>query len=434
MMPSEIFTVGRSPENQLTIYGEEYPKKQILFSRKNDVSLLHIPPFANGEVRYKESTLVLRDLIQHRLMVSHNGAMMMPLFDGKEGYIIIAPDVRIEFAFSGVVERPKELKTFKGFNWWHVTIKDLTQDIYFKFIFLFLLMLNSIVLYAYKDIKFEKPKNVDISRVARYAKIILNTAKEPIDVDNPTMMNQQTDGTSDSDKPDKNKSAKKSTRGDRKKGKKGGNTTVSKGLLGLISGVGSSNQSSSVLDFLVDKGLTADLNNVLQGGSNLRKGKKPGADRGSELDQFIGTGDGIGGIDDLLEDFDEVEEVVQLKKKEQVIIQKVQSQSGSKEAMGYRDIESITSKMNSVYGRILYIYQKYLRRDVDFRGKVTVEFTIEADGRISQCRVRESTMNNPALKADFEREIVSAIRHLSFDKIPKGSVNYAYPLVFQRIE
>ena len=115
-------------------------------------------------------------------------------------------------------------------------------------------------------------------------------------------------------------------------------------------------------------------------------------------------------------------------------INKVESQTGSKDALGYRDIESITSKVNSVQGRILYIFEKYLKRDVEFRGKVTIEFTIEADGRVSNCHVRESTMNNPSLKGEFEREIENVIRRLRFPQIPKGTAQYVYPFIFQRIE
>jgi len=425
VMPQEIFTIGKSPDNNLTLYGENYPKRQILFSWKNNATFLHVPTYANGEVRFQNSTLLLAGLIQHKILPSHDGSMLMRLFDGKEGYITLGPDIRIEFAFDGVQMRP-HLKPFKGFSWPYVMIKELAQDIYFKFIFIFFLLLNSLLLYAYKDLKIEKPKTFDMKKVARYAKIVLNTQREPIDVNKPLLTKLNNEQSTDAGQDEKTSTPRKQTR--RKRGgAKRGNTTVSKGLLGLISGIGSSNQSSSVLDFLVDKGLTADLNNVLQSGSNLRKGKSPAADRGQELDQFIGTGDGIGGIDDLLDDFEEVEEVVQLKKRPQVKINKVESQTGSKEALGQRDIESITSKVNSVQGRILYIYEKYLKRDVNFRGKVTIEFTIEANGRVSNCRVRESTMNNASLKADFEREIVSVIRRLKFPQIPKGVAHYVYP-------
>ena len=157
VMPHEIFTIGRSPDNNLTLYGEEYPKQQILFSWKNNATFLHVPTFANGEVRLQNSTLVLRDLYQHRILASHNGAMLLPLFDGKVGYVMLSPSIRVEFCFDGVVRRP-DFSSFKGFSWPHVMLKELTQDIYFKFIFIFFLLLNALVLYAYKDIKIEKPK------------------------------------------------------------------------------------------------------------------------------------------------------------------------------------------------------------------------------------------------------------------------------------
>lgn len=433
VMPQEIFTIGKSQENDLTLYGEKYPKKQILFSWRNNATYLHLPAYANGEVKFQNTSLSLHELIQHRILPSHNGAMLMRLFDGKQGYLTIGSDIRIEFTFDGVKAKPY-MRPFKGFNWSYVMMKEITKDIYFKFIFIFFLLLNSILIYAYKDIKIEKPKVFDFKKVARYAKIVLTTKNEPIDVNKPLLTKTNEEESTNSNDTEKTSTPRKQRRKKRGGGKKRGNTTVSKGLLGLVTGVGSSNQSSSVLDFLVDKGLTADLNNMLQSGSNLRKGKNQGIDRGEALDQLIGTGDGIGGIDDLLEDFEEVQEVVKLKKRPQVKINKVQSQSGSKEALGNRGIESITSKVNSVQGRILYIYEKYLKRDVNFRGKVTVEFTIAANGKVSKCNVRESTMNNPSLKADFERELISVIRRLKFPKIPKGIAHYVYPFIFQRIE
>lgn len=434
LMPHERFSIGRSSDNDVVLLGEAYPKKHVLIFNNNNRTLMRLPKFAEGEVWINDSKLSIQDLTKHRLLPAQGDAFILPIFEGKEGVLSMGNNTRIEFAFTKVTVSQAHLQPFDGFSWSKVFIKDLTKDIYFKLIFLFLLLLNSIVLYAYKDIEIVKKQEDIEKQTQRLLKISMRIIPKKELEARANPMAQSSKNSDSKDSEDEDKPAKKKTKSRKaKNGKqKRGNQNTSSGLLGLIAGTGNSNQGSSVLDLLVDKGLTADLNRALGSGSNLKRGKG-GRSSNSEdiLSGLIGTGGGTGGIDDLIGDYiDDEVEVVKLKKRTQVKVQKATEASISKDAQGHRTQESVARVVRRVTGRLQYIYQKYLKRDVDFRGKVVVEFTIAANGKVSNARVRESTTGNSA----FDQEIVRAVRRLKFPVIPKGIASFVYPFVFQRMD
>ncbi len=79
--------------------------------------------------------------------------------------------------------------------------------------------------------------------------------------------------------------------------------------------------------------------------------------------------------------------------------------------------------------QVLACYEAELTRTPDLAGKLSVRFTIEPNGRVSDLEITESTMKNPAI----ERCVSSRIRRWRFPE-PKGGglcvVNY--PWVFQQ--
>jgi len=211
--------------------------------------------------------------------------------------------------------------------------------------------------------------------------------------------------------------------------KRRGNPAASAGLLGLISGSGSTGKSSSIVDALVDKGLVADLNNIVGGGTNLKVSKNgDNKDELDPLDQLIGTG-GSGGIDDFLSALEDDVPQVELKKQAKVDLVKPSKVSGSKEALGQRSEQSIWSVVSSRQGRIKYLYEKYLKRNPNLRGKITIEFTIAANGFVSEARILESTINHPEL----EQELLALVRRLKFDPIPSGNLTTIFPFVFSKL-
>ena len=60
------------------------------------------------------------------------------------------------------------------------------------------------------------------------------------------------------------------------------------------------------------------------------------------------------------------------------------------------------------------------------KGKITVEFTIAASGKVISVRVISSNMNCPEL----EEKIKRIIRRWKFRKIEEGVVKVIFPFVF----
>jgi protein TonB len=89
----------------------------------------------------------------------------------------------------------------------------------------------------------------------------------------------------------------------------------------------------------------------------------------------------------------------------------------------YEDISLVVEKYK---GGVSFLYNKALRRDPSLRGTITVEFTIAADGTVSECKVSSSSMDDPA----FEEDLVKRILQWKFPPILEGDVTVSYPLVF----
>ena len=426
----ERFTLGQSPENDLTLFGQEYPKKHTLFEKYNGFFQLYLPAYVNeGEIQAENSVLNLKELIVHDILPREKNYYVVKLSPRKRGYLTFG-ETRIEFLFDNRKIARHVMPEFKGFSWVNTVVTSLFSDLMFKFIFLTLLTLNVIILFLFKDYEVKVSDTVDIEKVQkRFAKFIMKTPEEIIDI----TKNNLTSSTSDEqDSGSKTKDKKRSSsRGKRRKGSKrrgGGNPAASAGLLSLIGGTGSGSKSSSVVDALVDKGLVSDLKSILGGGTNLKVGGKKTKDNLDPLDQLIGTG-GSGGIDDFLSSMDEEVEEVTLKKQVRVNLSQATSKSGSEEALGARSDQSVMSVVNARMGRITWLYEKYLKRKPNLRGKVSVQFTITANGFVTSVKVLESTINHSQL----EKDIVNLIKRLKFEPIPQGNATFVFPFHFKKM-
>lgn len=102
--------------------------------------------------------------------------------------------------------------------------------------------------------------------------------------------------------------------------------------------------------------------------------------------------------------------------------------AGSPIIMGSLDKELIRRVIQQHIAQIRYCYEKELVRSPGLFGKVATQFTISAEGDVSDARVEQSTMNN----GEVERCITSKIRTWKFPK-PKGGgvVIVKYPFLFK---
>ena len=120
---------------------------------------------------------------------------------------------------------------------------------------------------------------------------------------------------------------------------------------------------------------------------------------------------------------------VTLTKKAKVDLVRPSKMTGSEEALGQRSEQSIMKVVLARQGRITYLYQKYLKRNPNLRGKISIEFTIAPNGFVTSARMIESTVNHP----DLERDLLNLVKRLKFDPIPSGNVTAIFPFEFLRV-
>ena len=427
------FTVGQRGDNDLTLYGQRFPKRHKLFAQRNGGFFINVRPYIDGEISLDGSTMSIKEIMLHELLSKKGQDYPVKLTPRKQGYILVG-DAKINFEFKQVVAKPSSPPpsfNMEAFSWQRAALKSLKSDLLFKAIFLILMLLNAFIIYAFKDFKVNLQTKFDIEKMPqRLAKFIIKPPEIKMETDTNSLNSALDDSQSGNEKK-KEDDESSNQKGDSRKssgGKRGGNPAASAGLLGLLAGSGESGKTSSIVDALVDKGLVADLNSIVGGGTHLKVAPGNGKGNADPLDQLIGTG-GSGGIDDFLSAMEEDVPQVKLNKKAKVDLVKPSKMTGSAEALGRRTDESVMQVVLSRQGRIMYLYEKYLKRNPNLRGKISIEFTISANGFVASARIKESTINHPEL----EQDILNLIKHLKFDPIPSGDVTIITPFQFSNV-
>lgn len=99
------------------------------------------------------------------------------------------------------------------------------------------------------------------------------------------------------------------------------------------------------------------------------------------------------------------------------------SGSGRAASRGEEEIERVFQQNK---GAIFSLYNRELRRDPTLQGKVVIELTIAANGKVVNCRIVSSELNNPEL----ERKLVSRIKLFRFAAKDVAQVTVSYPIDF----
>lgn len=426
----DSLTIGRSPDNDIVIFNDRFPKKHTLLKCDHDKCELYLTKDMRGEIRHKESRISLQDLVVQELLPKKGDFYNLQFSHGRSGYIRI-DDANISFLYDGA---DTTLKGVPDYSWAKANLRSIGKDGLFKTLFLVFFALELFWGMSVSNIKLQPIAPPDINKVPqRFAKFVLKQPKQEVPAETLTTTGGQEAGSEADQKQKKRKSKPKRSGGS--SGKKTSKPVTAQGLLGLIGGSGQSGQKSSSVDFLIDKGLVKQLDQLL---GNTKLSKRPGSGglgNGSGKGVGAGTGDGIddllsfgltGGVDDLIEN-DGVQKV-KMKKKGQVQLQTPSKMRGSQAAMGRRSPENVMQVINSQQGRIMYTYNKYLRTNPNLSGKVSLDVTIEANGRISKITVIESTIASQ----DFVRDLTNIIRRLKFPPIAEGSITINLPFVFNR--
>ena len=116
-----------------------------------------------------------------------------------------------------------------------------------------------------------------------------------------------------------------------------------------------------------------------------------------------------------------------LAKKGSFIVRRPESIEGAASANTKRDDKAIGKVVTANKVSIRMSYEKYLKRNPQLEGKVTVRFTIDASGKVIRVEILENTTGSDDLAYDIRRKV----RMWRFEQIPEGEVSVTYPFIFR---
>lgn len=419
---NDRLTIGQHPKNDITVYGEKFPKRHTLLSGRNNHFQISLKKYMQGEVAAGESRLSFKDLLLHGLLPKKGDNFTYPVTQGKRGYVVVG-DAKITFEWmEGARETVPKPPKFVGYSWAYATMKELGRDLPFKAVLLFFAVVHVLLLNYMSTLPTDLTKPTDVQQVPeRLARIIVRnptTAEEARR--GVTLPGAEEEAESPADEPSRRNRAKQGAREVRPE---------NQGLLGLLTGTGQATQSNNLADFLLDEGLVQEMDEVMTS-SDLTVGK--GTGEGDDLDELFAVSEAGGGIDDILEDMEPGASGSgsTLGEKGRIDVDRIGSITGNENALGKRSEESVRQVIQKYQGRLTYIYKKYLKHNPDLVGKIVAEVVIDADGSVSNVTLVTSTLNHPEL----EREILNFIRKWQYDPIDQGQVTVTYPLFFNKIE
>jgi len=118
-------------------------------------------------------------------------------------------------------------------------------------------------------------------------------------------------------------------------------------------------------------------------------------------------------------------EVKKVKVVAEVKFSKPEKITGAAAGETSRSAKSIEKVINRIHNKIKLQFEKYLRQDPNLSGKVEVDFTILANGKVIDVQISKSTLKHSA----FERRLMSMIKRLKFAEAT-SSIQITYPFVF----
>jgi len=433
---NEEFTVGRSPENDVVLYGDKFPKRLRLFVPSHGGYELRLADDTRGEVAFDKSKLAFSDLLLHNLLPKRDGCATMPLTPGKSGHLVL-DNLRIDFNFDGADAAALQ---FDGFSPMSAFKKTLREDPFFKGLVAALLILQLVTVQWASTVEIKPPEPADQTKLLQKVQKIAATFKSVETLRPKTVAGTGTNTTSESSNEEKTeeKTAESKTAGaGEKKGygsdKPGDGVNLENvGVLALIGGTGSSNANNGLMDKLIKDDLAKGIDKVMTGGK-LSAGRSQSANSSTDLNAILAYGEvgaGKGGnssIDEILKNEATANKpAVKLEKTGKVSVEQFSKVSGSEAAKGARNDESLRKVLGENMGRLQYLYNKYLKTNPEIGGKVEVEVTINADGTVGNI----VALSSEIAVEDFKREIINAIRRWKYEAITQGQVKVVYPIIF----
>lgn len=203
------------------------------------------------------------------------------------------------------------------------------------------------------------------------------------------------------------------------------------GVLGMLTGVGTTAKGPAVIDVLgsskFKKGQIQDLDKALENVSGLKR-----ADEAEILSSKLVRSKEVTlshkeTIDNLVSQI-ATPQIAALSKKGNVVIQRPESIEGAASSSAKRDDEAINKVVATNKTSIRMSYEKFLARNPQLAGKITVRFTIAASGQIIMVEILENSTGDK----DLENDIISKVKMWRFESITEGDVTVTYPFVFSQ--
>ena len=202
------------------------------------------------------------------------------------------------------------------------------------------------------------------------------------------------------------------------------------GVLGMLTGVGSTAKGPAVVDVLGAAGRKKerlqDLDKALAEVSGLRQSRSIDIVQRrlvKSKDVEIAHKESI---DDLIAGIGAAK-ASDLSKRGDIVISRPESIEGAASSSAKRDITAINAIVASHKTSVRLSYERFLKKSPNLAGKITIRFTIDAAGNVTKMEVLENTTGNKEL----ENEILRKVKMWKFEEIPEGEVTITYPLIFQ---
>ncbi|WP_435276838.1 AgmX/PglI C-terminal domain-containing protein [Psychrobium sp. nBUS_13] len=108
----------------------------------------------------------------------------------------------------------------------------------------------------------------------------------------------------------------------------------------------------------------------------------------------------------------------------QVGEQQVSDTEQAQAVSGGRDVESIREVLDRNKGAFYTIYRRALRKDPSLEGKVEMLIVVEPNGRVSDCSIISSELNDSGL----EKKLIARVKLINFGaaNVEETSINYSF--------
>lgn len=202
------------------------------------------------------------------------------------------------------------------------------------------------------------------------------------------------------------------------------------GVLGMLTGAGSTAKGPAVVDVLGAANRTKERNTDLDAALEKMSGLTKAGNVDVLSHKLVKSKDveisNTETIDDLMAGIGGPEPL-KIEKRGNFVVQRPQSVEGAGASSAKRDNNAISKIVASHKTSIRMSYEKYLKRNPRLSGKVTIRFTISAEGRVIKIQVLGNTTGSDKLAGDITRKI----RMWRFEPVPEGVCTVTYPFVFQ---